>query len=221
MKQTHISNQTRNIKQMKPIPLDERTNLRFVTAATILLIVIYNELAPEPMTFISTLLLLAFAGIGSFLPKIDDEMSIVSYLLIKYMPFLYPNMNRTTQRDQTHSISAIALLIMFTLILQLFTGFSIFTEIMRDITVGYVLYLVQTSFSKTGILWLSPFKHWDIDPITHVASQKRMLPDWILYKEGGKEEEKIGTISRTLFIFLAFYCFLQIAIFPLFNYSPF
>ncbi len=91
--------------------------------------------------------------VGSILPDIDSKTSIVS----KKMPVgSFFTRILCGHRGMMHT--PFNLIILWTIFGLLNMIFHIPVMFMLSMTIGYLLHLIQDSFTKRGIMWLYPFK---------------------------------------------------------------
>lgn len=122
-----------------------------------------------------TIFLIAMSCFGALLPDIDTSTS----LLGRYVPFIGAVV---PHRTITHTLWAV-------LSLGLPTYF-INDPYIYALWFGYVLHIIEDSFSRQGIAWLYPFTTY-----THYGSgavvKKGRNPKWFYYRTGSATETGI------------------------------
>lgn len=144
---------------------------------------------------VSTLIIIAATGIGSSLPDIDEYNSTASRNSpINFSLFLH-------HRGITHSLLG---LILFAGLLYFLMNHFIplkidfnplpdyWTSIWCGLVIGYLLHLIEDSFSKQGVAWLAPFF-------------KRPHRFFITYKVNGLFEKSIASAAYLSIILMSLY----------------
>ena len=143
----------------------------------------------------SSFIMLLGTGVGASLPDIDEYNSSVSRKsIINFSLFL-------RHRGITHSLIGFLIFsggiyFLMSLLMPIrFTSWNLpdyWSSLWLGLTIGYFLHLLDDSFSKRGVNWLTPFRKKCHGPKLH-------------YKVGGPFEKLIVFIAIILIIILTIY----------------
>lgn len=145
-----------------------------------------KDLADERSLLFILLLCLTGLVVGSLLPDIDSKKSILG----RYVPFLEGLIGH---RTFTHTIWAVILMC----VISYFSNLTI----VWMIAFGYLLHVIQDSFSKQGVAWLYPFGKGYRSYGYAKVKQGFHIP---IYGVGSLTEEVIGFVMYVLNIWVLY-----------------
>lgn len=155
---------------------------------------------------VSNIVLLLATGIGASLPDIDEYNSTTSRKsIINFSLFL-------RHRGITHSL--LGWLVFSTILYFVMNHFSPITlsmskppnyweSIWLGLVIGYLLHLIEDSFSRQGVAWLTPF-----------SNKKRRKKKFLHYKVGGPFEKAVTLLASLSIILMSIYWLLLLIRLP-------
>lgn len=146
----------------------------------------------SPMSgFLSTVVLLGATSVGALLPDVDQNNSRIN----KHLPISLGKL--FNHRGMTHSLIGFGLFMSLTYLLfnAVFhfgnmqnAGTHVTYCLWLGLSLGYILHMLEDSWSQAGILWLAPFSR--PDQWTYEHAHGRIVRKAVRFKDNGPRKKK-------------------------------